>query len=112
MFLPLGTKGMAEPRTSLSRAQRIPSGFVISIDIAGANPLVPGAPDIDLHAMLKFTHGQGGLHVEGSLRGDAFPNAEIFLSDDVGTARMRPSLPAPARTRDPSSSCSATSSGG
>lgn len=87
-FLPLGTKGMAEPRTSLSRAQRIPSGFVISMDIAGANPLVPGAPDIDLHTMIKITCGAGGLHVSGSLRGDAFPNAEIFLSDDVGTSRM------------------------
>ncbi|HKU44281.1 MAG TPA: hypothetical protein VJR89_39250 [Polyangiales bacterium] len=87
-YLPLGIHGLAEPRASLSRAQRIPAGFAISLDVAGANPLLPGAPDIDLHAMLNITCGLRSLQVSGSLRGDAFPNAELFLTDDAGTSRM------------------------
>lgn len=87
-YLPLNVRGMGEPRATLVQANRIPGGVAIRLDVAGANPLVPLAPDIDLHADAKFTLTAGRLNVSLSLRGDAFPNAELFVADSAGNRRM------------------------
>jgi hypothetical protein len=52
--------------------------------MAGANPLVPGAPDIDLSLTLRV--GASGL--SGSLVGDAFPNAEVFVVGPGGATML------------------------
>lgn len=88
VFLPLNTRAMAEPASSLTKASRLPNGFVIMMDISGSNPLVPGAPDIDLHVYLRVTLSPGRLNSSLSLRGDQFPNAEMFYTDGFGRSRM------------------------
>ena len=87
-WLPLGTRGMATPKAAVTKSVRMARGFRIELDVAGSNPLVPGAPDIDLHLNLSVTQSTGYLNVYASLRGDAFPNAEVFVVDDRATARM------------------------
>ena len=47
-----------------------------TIALAGANPLVSGAPDIDLSLTLQV---RPGGFLSGTLRGDAFPNPEVFV---------------------------------
>ena len=87
-FLPLGTSAMGEPRATLARADRLDQGFLIALDVAGANPLVLGAPDIDLHVNLRIALNVGSLSVVTSLRGDRFPNAEVFITDGAGRSQM------------------------
>ena len=48
----------------------------IVVNMAGSNPLVPGAPDIDVSLALRVGPNGG---FSGSLVGDAFPNAEVFV---------------------------------
>jgi hypothetical protein len=80
------------------------SGFKVSLQTAGANPMVPGAPDIDTFVDVSFGWGIGTLTagghvwhasfaagasimtltVHGEVRGDNFPNAEVFLMDMHG----------------------------
>lgn len=87
-FLPLGTSAMGEPRATLARADRLPDGFLLALDVSGANPLVPGAPDIDLHVTLRISLSMGSLNVLTNLRGDRFPNAEVFITDGAGRSQM------------------------
>lgn len=72
--------GSAEARGTPTITARNVNGAIV-VNMAGANPLVPGAPDIDLSLTLRVGPN-GGL--SGSLVGDAFPNAEVFV---VGPGR-------------------------
>ena len=47
----------------------------------GSNPMIPGAPDIDTYVDLSAKWMGDMLHFEGRLRGDSFPNAEVFVMD-------------------------------
>ena len=47
----------------------------------GANPMIPVAPDIDTYVDFKAKWSAGALQFEGSVRGDNFPNAEVFVID-------------------------------
>jgi len=49
---------------------------VFRVAIAAANPLVRYAPDIDLLLSLIIGEDQS---VHGTLVGDGFPNAEVFM---------------------------------
>ena len=52
---------------------------------AGANPLVPGAPDIDTYVDFKATFfTEGNTLYGGTIRGDSFPNAEVFIIEENG----------------------------
>lgn len=51
---------------------------------AGANPLVPGAPDIDTFIDVSARFGSTAITIDGTVRGDTFPNAEVFVVDAVG----------------------------
>ena len=51
----------------------------------GANPLVPGAPDIDTFVDVEITFADA-IHYKGKVRGDRFPNAEIFVVERGGRA--------------------------
>jgi hypothetical protein len=48
---------------------------------AGANPMVPGAPDIDTIVDFCAEWIASGLRFSGVVRGDDFPNAEVFVLD-------------------------------
>jgi hypothetical protein len=49
---------------------------------AGANPLVPASPDIDTFVDLSITFHNRSIVFEGRVRGDSFPNAEVWAYDD------------------------------
>ncbi|HEX7564056.1 MAG TPA: hypothetical protein VF396_12520 [Bradyrhizobium sp.] len=55
-----------------------------SASTAGANPMIPGAPDIDTFVDFRVDWVGTGLRFQGSLRGDDFPNAEVFVLDSKG----------------------------
>ncbi len=45
-----------------------------------------GTPDIDTYLDFKVQASAGALDVQGVLRGDSFPNCEVFLLDAKGVA--------------------------
>jgi hypothetical protein len=46
---------------------------------AGANPFIPGSPNIDTFVKARFSFGSKSLDVTGETFGDNFPNLEVFL---------------------------------
>ncbi len=54
--------------------------------VKGANPMVPGAPNIDVFSDFSITENKkaGTLSISGSLTGDNFPSTEAFISDPSG----------------------------
>ncbi|NRF70293.1 hypothetical protein HLB44_25110 [Aquincola sp. S2] len=46
---------------------------------SGSNPMVPFAPDIDTHLEMEIQFGPAGITVIGEVKGDTFPNAEVFI---------------------------------
>jgi hypothetical protein len=55
---------------------------------SGSNPLFPGAPPIDMHVAITASLDANRLNVAATLTGDAFPNAEVILMDEVGNRQM------------------------
>lgn len=53
----------------------------------GNDPLVPGSPDIDVHAKLAILEDKdkGFLSISGRVTGDTFPSTEAFVVDQSGT---------------------------
>jgi len=51
---------------------------------SGANPMIPGAPAIDTYIDLSVGFRTMALELSGTVRGDDFPNAEIFVIDAKG----------------------------
>lgn len=51
---------------------------------AGANPMVPVAPDIDTFVDFTAEWLGTGVRFSGVVRGDDFPNAEVFVLDENG----------------------------
>jgi hypothetical protein len=89
VYLPLNWRGMAEPRVTLVGVVGVTNGISLRLDLAGSNPLLKQiAPDIDLHTTMSFTLEYGYLRALAQLTGDRFPNAEMFVTDDRGQARM------------------------
>ncbi len=58
----------------------------IQLHLAGANPLIPGSPDIDTHLDMSGTVTTGQACYSGHLYGDAFPNSEVFVINSRGQA--------------------------
>lgn len=75
--------GNTEARGTPTITARNVNGAIV-VNMAGANPLVPGAPDIDLSLTLRV--GPNGF--SGSLVGDAFPNAEVFVVGPGGATML------------------------
>jgi hypothetical protein len=48
---------------------------------AGSNPCVPGAPDIDTFVDLDAVFSMSSVVFSGKVRGDSFPNAEVWVYD-------------------------------
>lgn len=79
----LGTK-TGSPQISA----RACGGGRFQVSIAGANPLLPFAPKIDVKLQLKVIDNEAGPSFSGRLSGDAFPNAEVFVIRGSGAKEM------------------------
>jgi hypothetical protein len=75
----MSTEAVETPSIRVSRTN---STYVIAL--TGSNPLVPGAPDLDLVLTLNVNADR----FSGSLVGDAFPNAEVFVIGRFGTIML------------------------
>jgi hypothetical protein len=60
------------------------SSVSFTASTAGANPMVPGAPDIDTFVDFRAVWSGTGVRFFGVVRGDDFPNAEVFVLDSKG----------------------------
>ncbi len=60
--------------------------FNFGTHYAGANPLTPGAPNIDVFSDFSITENKkaGTLDINGKLTGDNFPSTEAFITDPAG----------------------------
>jgi hypothetical protein len=60
--------------------------FSFNAHYAGANPLTPGAPTIDVFSGITIVEDRQSrtLTVSGRLTGDNFPATEAFISDPIG----------------------------
>ncbi len=85
-LLPLS--GVFAPATATptihASSRPVATGTRVDLDYAGANPLIPGAPDIDVHSRFSLRVSDGGLEVRAVVQGDGFPAAESFLRDHEG----------------------------
>ncbi|CAB3809777.1 hypothetical protein LMG28614_07129 [Paraburkholderia ultramafica] len=61
----------------------------------GANPLVPGSPDIDTRLDLQVSENSESLTLSGTLRGDPFPSGEVFVVDTKGKTNLVTSYTTP-----------------
>ena len=70
------------------------TGTELDVWISGANPLIPGAPDIDAGCEYSFSRTKdmpvgafaigGFLEIQTRISGDQFPAFETFVDDDQG----------------------------
>ncbi len=60
--------------------------FMFGTHSKGANPMVPGSPNIDVFSDFTITENKnaGTLDISGTLTGDNFPSTEAFMSDSSG----------------------------
>ncbi|HXJ16689.1 MAG TPA: hypothetical protein VNM68_05770, partial [Candidatus Polarisedimenticolia bacterium] len=65
-----------------------PNDSTMEVWIAGSNPLVPDAADIDIHLKMTVTDTSGQVHYRGHLSGDAFPDVEVFVVNRENQATM------------------------
>jgi len=84
-------KHKAGRHTSKVSSKLVSNGVSVSAvrftaSTAGANPMVPGAPAIDTFVDFSATWIGNSIRFEGGLRGDDFPNAEVFVVDPAGKA--------------------------
>ena len=65
------------------------NSIAFTLHTAGANPLVPiVAPDIVTYVDLKVSFAAAALTFAGTVRGDTFPNAEVFALDARANGAM------------------------
>lgn len=60
--------------------------FMFGTHSKGANPMVPGSPNIDVFSDFSITENKkaGTLDISGTLTGDNFPSTEAFMTDPSG----------------------------
>ncbi len=64
------------------------SANTIHVKLAGANPLIFHAPNIDVKLDMSVLAPFGATCYSGNLSGDAFPDAEVFVVDQNEHATM------------------------
>jgi hypothetical protein len=74
--------------TGTPRITATASGIKMHVQMAGAIPLIPHAPDIDVKLDLAVQATFAQTCYRGNLYGDAFPNAEVFVVDPGDHATM------------------------
>lgn len=85
-----GFKKTAKPSVEINRFETSNnsdvSNFSFGTHYSGANPLTPGAPNIDVFSNFHISENKkaGTLSISGSLSGDNFPSTEAFISDPSG----------------------------
>jgi hypothetical protein len=71
--------------STVTRQHASMNSIRFSASTAGANPMLKGAPDIDTYVDFNATWQGSGVRLNGAIRGDNFPNAEVFVIDAKGT---------------------------
>ena len=77
-------KHYSKVNASVSVTTRSIEAVNFTAQTAGSNPMVPLAPAIDTFVDVRAVFGAGRLQIEGTVRGDDFPNAEVFVVDRFG----------------------------
>jgi hypothetical protein len=77
----LERKAMAKVSIKSTRSAEAGPGLIgFSASTAGANPLMPGSPDIDTTVEVRIDWGADrAMRVNGTVSGDDFPNLEVFI---------------------------------
>ncbi len=83
-----GPKKYSKVTVKLVNKPAVPNELNFTASTAGANPMVPGAPDIDTFVDIKVAFGGSLMRFSGAVRGDNFPNAEVLVFDDAGTGAL------------------------
>ncbi|MCB1781883.1 MAG: hypothetical protein KDJ34_17710 [Candidatus Competibacteraceae bacterium] len=73
--------GHSKVSMKVTRSKLAGPGLIeFSASTAGANPLVPGAPDIDTSVTVRIDFSKNkSMIISGKVFGDDFPNLEVFL---------------------------------
>jgi RHS repeat-associated protein len=72
------------------------SGRGLRVDVSGNNPLFPGSADVDIHLNVSANSSGNRTCFSGSMTGDGFPNAEVFVVDRGNRATMIHTYATPA----------------
>lgn len=80
----LGGRHMSDVARTIAQKTIGPTFISFSASTAGANPMVPGAPAIDTFVDFRAEWIGTGMRFSGTVRGDDFPNAEVFVVDAKG----------------------------
>lgn len=68
---------------------------VIIFTTAGSWPILPMTPDINSRLDLEVMGGYSDITLSGTLSGDPFPSAEVFIADTYGNSVMLTSYMTP-----------------
>jgi hypothetical protein len=82
------TRKTEVPRVRIDAVQLGSNWLHFRLSAAGANPVLPHSPDIDVRAAVTVSVGKGHLNINAELTGDQFPNSEVVLQDEGGARRM------------------------
>jgi hypothetical protein len=55
---------------------------------SGANPMIPGSPDIDTYVDMDVVFAPSAIACTGTIRGDDFPSCEVFVYDGKGKSML------------------------
>jgi hypothetical protein len=75
-------------KTSISNQRTSTNHVSFTAATEGANPMLPKSPDIDTYVDFSARWSAGALNFEGTVRGNSFPNAEVFVLDGFGKAAL------------------------
>ena len=77
-------KKYSNVKSGVTEITKGPNRISFTVFTAGSNPLLPGAPDIDTFVdfTATFDAASGNTRYEGTVRGDSFPNAEVFVIEN------------------------------
>lgn len=79
-------KHSSKVTSSVSVSTRTVDCLRFTAQTSGANPMVPKAPTIDTYLDMQIVFRDQALELSGTVRGDNFPNAEVFVTDATGHA--------------------------
>lgn len=79
-------KHYSNVKSSVTNKRVAPDKILFTASTEGGNPMVPGAPDIDTYVDFSAKWLGATVFFEGVVRGDSFPNAEVFVLDGMDKA--------------------------
>lgn len=85
-ILPFTATGV--PHANLSSVTKGKNSIYFKLHAFGSNPLMPGAPDIDMRVAMTAHVDGARLDIHAELGGDRFPNVEAMLQDEAYERRM------------------------